>query len=198
MIAIFPTRVFVLGLSILLASCAISVGKPVLHMPLSSWDVEQHFGEYLGTYEGIVYDGYHTGTDFVAAPDTPVFAMAAGEVIRIGILFDDPTEGGWYSVIDHPALGIHTLYLHTKEPNVRLGDVVQKGQVIAHIIQPTRFPAHLHVEVKPRDVPIRKSDGSVGYFANPTTQPVGNQGYVLSQKDLQRFWLDPETLIDKR
>jgi murein DD-endopeptidase MepM/ murein hydrolase activator NlpD len=196
MITVIPTRAFALVVIILLTSCAVGVGKPVLQMPLTTFKVEQHFGEYLGTYEGIVYGGYHTGTDLIAAPDTPVLAMAAGKVIRLGALFNDPAAGGWYSVIDHPALGIHTLYLHTKEPNVRMGDWVQAGQVIAYIIQPTRFPAHLHIEVKPRNMPIRKADDSIAYFVNPKTIPVGNQGYVISQNDLQRYWIDPETLID--
>jgi murein DD-endopeptidase MepM/ murein hydrolase activator NlpD len=167
----------------------------MLRMPLHAGEVAQHFGEYRGTYEGVAYGGYHTGTDFEVVPDSPVLAMATGKVIRIGLLFDDPEAGGWYSVIDHPQFGIHTQYLHTKEPLVKVDDTVQAGQVIAEIIQPTRFPPHLHIEVKPRQISMLKADGSTAYIVNATTSPKGNLGYALSKDDLQRFWIDPISLM---
>jgi murein DD-endopeptidase MepM/ murein hydrolase activator NlpD len=181
-----------------LSSCAvvgIKVTQLPLHTPISTCLLEQKFGEYLGTYEGVDYNGFHTGLDLIVEPGTPVSAMAAGKVIRIGILFDTAEQGGWYTVIDHESLGIHTQYLHTKQPRVKLGAFVQRGEVIADVIQPTLFPAHLHVEVKPRDVVIRKPDGSTWYFANKTTTPRGNHGYVLSETDLNHYWRDPMLLM---
>jgi murein DD-endopeptidase MepM/ murein hydrolase activator NlpD len=185
----------VMLLLICLSSCAVGITVAPLHSPISTCLLEQKFGEYLGTYEGVDYNGYHTGIDLIVEPGVPVSAMADGKVIRVGILFETPSEGGWYTVIDHEALGIHTQYLHIKEPRVKVGSMVRRGQVIAEVIEPTLFPAHLHVEVKPRDVDIRKPDGSIWFFANKTTTPRGNNGYVLSEEDLRRYWRDPMPLL---
>jgi murein DD-endopeptidase MepM/ murein hydrolase activator NlpD len=177
------------------SSCALNLKVAPLHAPITYCELEQKFGEYLGTYEGVDYNGYHTGVDLIVEPGTPVSAMAAGKVIRVGLLFDKASEGGWYTVIDHETLGIHTQYLHTKEPRVKVGSFVQRGEVIAEVILPTLFPAHLHIEVKPRDLPISRLDGSIWFFANTKTVPAGNNGYVLSEKDLYRYWLDPMPLM---
>jgi murein DD-endopeptidase MepM/ murein hydrolase activator NlpD len=181
--------------ALVLSSCATGMKVAPLHTPISTCELEQKFGEYLGTYEGVDYNGFHTGVDLIVEPGTPVSAMAAGRVIRIGLLFDTASEGGWYTVIDHDKLGIHTQYLHTNEPRVKVGAYVQRGEVIAEVILPTLFPAHLHIEVKPRDVLIKRQDGSTWFFANSGTTPKGNNGYVLSETDLNRYWLDPMPLM---
>jgi murein DD-endopeptidase MepM/ murein hydrolase activator NlpD len=178
-----------------LCSCATGIRQLPLQMPVATCGLEQKFGEYLGVYEGTTYNGYHTGIDLAVGPGTPVAAMAAGKVLRIGILFAKPADGGWYTVIEHQGLGIHTQYLHTSKPRVKEGDHVSQGEIIAQVMQPTLFPAHLHIEVKPTNASIRKPDGSVGYFANSKSVPVGNFGYVLSPEDLQLFWIDPVALL---
>jgi murein DD-endopeptidase MepM/ murein hydrolase activator NlpD len=185
----------VFGFAAGVSSCVTGITIAPLNSPVSTCVLEQSFGEYLGTYEGVDYNGYHTGVDLIVEPGTPVSAMAAGNVIRVGLLFDKASDGGWYTVIDHESLGIHTQYLHTKEPRVKVGAFVQKGEVIAEVIQPTLFPAHLHIEVKPRDVVIRRQDGAIWYFANKATVPKGNNGYVLSESDLRRYWMDPMPLM---
>jgi murein DD-endopeptidase MepM/ murein hydrolase activator NlpD len=162
----------IFGFAVGVSSCATWVTIAPLNSPVSTCVLEQAFGEYLGTYEGVDYNGYHTGIDLIVEPGTPVSAMATGKVIRVGLLFDKASDGGWYTVIDHESIGIHTQYLHTKEPRVKLGDFVQKGEVIADVIQPTLFPAHLHIEVKPRDVVIRRQES-----------------------DLRRYWIDPMPLM---
>jgi murein DD-endopeptidase MepM/ murein hydrolase activator NlpD len=187
----------IVGAAVLVSSCAFGIKGVLLPLrtPVSTCMLEHKFGEYLGTYEGVDYNGFHTGLDLIVEPGTPVSAMAAGKVIRVGVLFAKPSDGGWYTVIDHESLGIHTQYLHTKKPRVKIGALVQRGEVIAEVIQPTLFPAHLHVEVKPRDVVIRKPDGSIGYFANKLSTPKGNHGYVLSEADLNQYWRDPMLLM---
>jgi murein DD-endopeptidase MepM/ murein hydrolase activator NlpD len=184
-----------IGLFFFLGSCAIGVRKFPLQIPISNCTLEQKFGEYLGTYEGVVYEGYHTGVDLIVLPGTPIGAMATGRVIRTGLLFNKAQEGGWYIVIEHEALGIYTQYLHVAEPRVNVGAMVKQGEIIADLMDPTLFPAHLHIEVKPKDLPIRLPDGGVAYFANAKTSPKGNRGYVLSEVDLRRYWIDPMSLL---
>lgn len=94
----------------------------------------------------------HRGVDFAAPAGTPIYAAAAGLVVRAG-----PATGfGQWIVIDHQAeFGVDTVYGHMfpRDVLVSVGQRVTAGQVIGRVgyngeVSPAGpAGAHLHFEV---------------------------------------------------
>lgn len=92
----------------------------------------------------------HAGLDFAVDYDTPIGAAQAGTVVY----------ADWYGgygnavIIDHGG-GITTLYAHASELQVREGDVVQSGQIVA-LVGSTGLSTgpHLHFEVREDGEPV--------------------------------------------
>jgi len=96
------------------------------------------------------YEKFHNGIDFAAETGTPIYAADTGTVIVA------EWYGGYgYAVIIAHGNEISTLYGHCSELYVRVGEVVQKGQVIA-AVGSTGFSTgpHLHFEVRFKGEPI--------------------------------------------
>lgn len=86
----------------------------------------------------------HKGVDFAARPGTEIVAVAAGVVTWSG----RKSGYGWVVEIGH-ADGYTTLYGHNQRNLVKVGDLVQRGQVIALVGSTGRSTGpHLHFEVK--------------------------------------------------
>ncbi len=86
----------------------------------------------------------HRGTDYRAPAGTPVHASNAGEVVLARELYYE----GNCVVIDH-GLGFMTLYMHLSKFDVKEGDKVEKGQVIALSGGTGRVTGpHLHLSVR--------------------------------------------------
>ena len=100
------------------------------------------FGDHrFFNYQGkLVGESYHLGFDLASIRNAEVPAANSGRVIFCGNL-------GIYGnlvVIDH-GLGLMSLYSHLNDFQVRVGDVVQKGQTIAHTGSTgLAFGDHLH------------------------------------------------------
>jgi len=165
--------------------------------PLASLTVTQKFGNYLGTYGGVAYNGYHTGTDLRGGRGTPVFAIANGTVSRAAVAAASGNANtlGWYVVIEHPALNARSVYVHTDRPSVAVGSQVQAGQQIATLGAPTQVPSHLHLEIQRLDKKVINSRGDFTPFVGKSTTPVGNNGYAARRQDLDAIWLDPEQFL---
>lgn len=87
---------------------------------------------------------FHYGMDFVAPKGTNIFATGNGKVVSIENL---RTGHGRHIVIDH-GYGYETLYAHLSGVNVKLGDKVNRGQVIGYVGSTgTSTAPHLHYEV---------------------------------------------------
>jgi murein DD-endopeptidase MepM/ murein hydrolase activator NlpD len=86
----------------------------------------------------------HTGLDIRGAFGQPIYAAAAGRVVRVG-----PWSGyGNVVVIDH-GHGIETRYGHLSGFNTRPGAVVKAGEQIARMGSTGRSTGnHLHFEVR--------------------------------------------------
>jgi len=89
---------------------------------------------------------YHNGIDLRAARRTPVKATADGVVRYI----QDKNEGtlGRVVIVSHN-YGFETIYGHLRFVDVKSGDVIKKGQVIARSGNSGRSNGpHLHYEIK--------------------------------------------------
>lgn len=98
----------------------------------------------------------HHGMDFPNEPGTPVFAASSGTVIYAGPLPSNRDGINYYGntvIIHHDwqwqGQDVYTLYAHTLELFVNVGDYVEQGQLLAgvgatgHVSGP-----HLHLEVR--------------------------------------------------
>jgi len=86
----------------------------------------------------------HRGTDFRAPMGTPVHASNAGAVVLARELYYE----GNCVVIDH-GLGFMTMYMHLSKFEVKEGDKVEKGQIIALSGGTGRVTGpHLHLSVR--------------------------------------------------
>ncbi|MEL6813337.1 MAG: peptidoglycan DD-metalloendopeptidase family protein [Cyanobacteria bacterium J06598_3] len=114
----------------------------------SSGPITSNFGSRFHPVLG--YSRFHAGTDFGAAHGSPIQAAETGIVIF----------SGWYGgygnalIIDHGD-GLTTLYAHASRLNVREGDTVKKGDVIAAIgTTGLSTGPHLHFEVRRGGEPV--------------------------------------------
>jgi murein DD-endopeptidase len=92
--------------------------------------------------------GGHSGTDFKAEEGTSIYSGFSGKVLRINW---NIRANGYCVEIDHPKLGIKTLYLHLSRVKVKPGQIIQAGQQIAESGNTGRtFAPHLHYEIQDR------------------------------------------------
>jgi murein DD-endopeptidase MepM/ murein hydrolase activator NlpD len=92
----------------------------------------------------------HPGIDIVAPLETPVRAAGRGRVIEAS--YDELL--GNYLVVDH-GFGFTTLYGHNARLLVSVGQVVERGQVVALLGNTGRSSApHLHFEVRIDGAPV--------------------------------------------
>ena len=105
------------------------------------WPVEGTLSSPFGRREGRAHDGI----DLAVAEDTPVRAACDGVVAYAG----NGLRGYGNVVIVRHAGGLATLYAHNHELEVRVGDVVARGQIIARSGQTGHVTApHVHFEVR--------------------------------------------------
>ena len=87
---------------------------------------------------------FHEGLDFMAEVGTPIYAAAGGIVTTA----EQTPDYGKIVKIDHGS-GLETRYAHTSLIVVKVGDRVEKGQLIARVGNTGRSTgAHLHFEVR--------------------------------------------------
>ncbi|HXK70808.1 MAG: M23 family metallopeptidase [Caldisericia bacterium] len=87
---------------------------------------------------------FHTGVDITASYGYPVKAVADGVVNEAG------WSGGYgYTVKIYHRDGIETLYAHCSKLNVKVGDRVKRGQIIAKAgATGTATHSHVHYEIR--------------------------------------------------
>jgi murein DD-endopeptidase MepM/ murein hydrolase activator NlpD len=99
--------------------------------------VTSDFGHRWGTH--------HAGIDIAAATGTPVRSMGDGTVLKAGW-----NNGGYgnFVVVDH-GNGVHTRYAHNSEVEVKAGQRVKAGDVIAKAGSTGDSTGpHLHLEIQ--------------------------------------------------
>jgi murein DD-endopeptidase MepM/ murein hydrolase activator NlpD len=109
--------------------------------PVSSGWLSSHYGVRKDPFSGL--PAMHKGVDFAGKEGDVVMATAAGVVTWA----DERSGYGLLVEIDHGD-GLVTRYGHGKQLNVKIGDVVTKGQQIASMGNTGRSTgAHVHYEV---------------------------------------------------
>jgi hypothetical protein len=101
----------------------------------------------------------HHGMDFPNSTGTPIFAASSGEVVWAGPLRSNRDGVNYYGntvVIKHDwqwlGQDVYTLYAHTLELFVEVGDLVQQGQLVAGVGASGEVSGpHLHFEVRVDD-----------------------------------------------
>lgn len=102
----------------------------------------------------------HTGIDFSAPTGTPIYATGNGTIAND----QDLRNSGYgnYVLIDH-GFGYQSLYAHVSRTNVRVGQKVKRGDIIAFVGSTGRSTApHLHYEVIKNGVKINP----INFFFN--------------------------------
>lgn len=111
------------------------------HAPIARARVTSEFGHRTNPFGKNRL--FHRGIDLAAPTGTPVFAVAAGTVVRAT---SDRTYGN-VVVIDHHN-GYKTLYAHNARLLVKVGERVKVGQQIAKVGSTGRSTGpHLHFEI---------------------------------------------------
>jgi Membrane proteins related to metalloendopeptidases len=88
---------------------------------------------------------FHYGMDFTAPLGTDVYATGNGTVIAI---LSAQRGLGKHIIIDH-GFGYTTIYAHLSNFNVRVGQKVQRGDIIGYVGSTgTSVANHLHYEIK--------------------------------------------------
>jgi murein DD-endopeptidase MepM/ murein hydrolase activator NlpD len=92
----------------------------------------------------------HPGIDIGSPPGTPVAAPAAGTVVAAASWGDF----GRHVTIDH-GHGVRSLYGHLREIDVKLGQKVEKGQILGRVGSTGRSTGpHLHYELLVEGSPV--------------------------------------------
>jgi murein DD-endopeptidase MepM/ murein hydrolase activator NlpD len=87
---------------------------------------------------------FHEGLDFSAEIGTPIYAAAGGIVTTA----EQTPDYGNIVKVDH-GFGLETRYAHASKLLVKVGDRVEKGQVVALVGSTGRSTgAHLHYEIR--------------------------------------------------
>ena len=121
----------------------------IFHVGTEGGIVRIGFGRYC-TISSIGETFRHCGCDYVVEHNENIMAMNNGKVVYVGYL-DYP---GYMVVIDH-GLGLKSWYCHLSAIAVKVGDLVNKGDVIGYA-GGTGFAANTscHIAVSVYDVPV--------------------------------------------
>jgi murein DD-endopeptidase MepM/ murein hydrolase activator NlpD len=115
--------------------------------PVRGW-VTSRFGSRLSPFSGIIKP--HEGLDIAAQTGTPVVATADGVVVKAGF------GTGYGNMVElHHGYGMKTLYAHNSRLNVKAGQRVRRGEVIAYAGDSgSSTGPHLHYEVRLNGLPV--------------------------------------------
>jgi murein DD-endopeptidase MepM/ murein hydrolase activator NlpD len=128
---------------------------PIETLPPAPTPPEPGFEPFLWPVNGTINSGFgprglsfHDGIDIAAPEGTPILAIEAGEVI-----YSDELRGYGKMVIVRHAGGIVSVYAHNEVNLVRVGEAVERGQVVARVGSTGRVSGpHLHFEIRRNNI----------------------------------------------
>ncbi len=128
--------------------------------PVTDHDCQPSVFGRLRSYNGSDYTYFHSGIDFCASDQTPIYAAADGVVVFAGPL----TVRGNATIISH-GWGVYTGYWHQSQINVTVGQTVKAGDQIGVAGATGRVTGpHLHFEVLVGDVQVDPIPWLAGYY----------------------------------
>ncbi len=117
-------------------------------VPLDNYRVTSRFGYRISPVSDSA--GLHTGIDLAADYGTPIYASADGYVLDA--MYDN--SYGNYVKIQHPD-GFVTIYAHCSLLNVKSGETVKQGDVIAKVGSTGASTGnHLHFEMRKDNIRV--------------------------------------------
>ncbi len=123
---------------------------------------------------------FHSGMDFSAPSGTEVYATGNGRVSRIS---KEKTGYGNRIEIDH-GFGYTTMYAHLEKFNVRMGQKVNRGDIIGFVGNTgTSTAPHLHYEVHVKKKKVNPSH----YYFNDLTAEEYEEMIRISSNSNQTF-----------
>jgi biotin carboxyl carrier protein len=106
--------------------------------------VSSQFGT-IRSYDGGPYDSFHEGLDIANVTGTPIVAPARGRVV---LAQPDLIVRGGAVILDH-GQGIHSGFWHQSQVLVKVGDIVEQGQIIGRMGAKGMVTGpHLHWDVR--------------------------------------------------
>jgi len=121
---------------------------PLVQENAVEYPISSHFGYRLDPMNHL--PAIHHGVDFLAPVGTPIIATADGMIIKSG-----QTDGYGLSLEIQHAHGFKSKYAHASLLQVKVGDEVKQGQVIAFVGNSGRSTgAHLHYEILISNKPV--------------------------------------------
>jgi murein DD-endopeptidase MepM/ murein hydrolase activator NlpD len=183
------------------------------------WDAKENdFGNYLGTYNGLSYNGFHPGEDWNLKGgkdgsidlDLPVYSIGKGKVEKISNL----DSLGYLVVIEHSGSfnipsneklyyreekvsNIYSVYLHLKNIQVNEEDTVYENTILGYIMDPGGGP-HLHFEIR-KNNDNHSSDWSLigdSKYWQKFTNGSYNGYYIDLSKMIDAGLRDPSDIIE--
>ncbi len=117
----------------------------------------------------------HKGIDLTAPTGTKIYSTGDGKIIKAGY-----TPGGYGKrvLVDH-GFGYKTLYAHMHEIDVKVGQIVKRGELIGQVGNTGRSTApHLHYEVRKNN----KTENPVNYYYNDLTPEQYDEVITVSSR----------------
>lgn len=128
-----------------------------------NWPVNGPITTQFGSRRNYVGGGYeiHAGIDLGVAQGTPIYAPQRGKVV----LAESQKVRGNIVILDH-GLGLHTAYFHQSRILVKVGDMVNQGDVIG-LVGTTGLSTgpHLHWEMRIGAVAVDPSEWTKREFS---------------------------------
>jgi murein DD-endopeptidase MepM/ murein hydrolase activator NlpD len=115
--------------------------------PVRGW-ITSPYGNRTSPFSGVLK--FHEGLDIAAQTGTPIMAPADGVVVKAGF----STGYGNMVEVSH-GYGIKTVYAHNSRLNVKAGQRIKRGDVIAYVGDTgSSTGPHLHYEVRLNGLPV--------------------------------------------
>jgi murein DD-endopeptidase MepM/ murein hydrolase activator NlpD len=130
--------------------------------------ISSDFGYRMHPIDGRVK--HHDGIDIAAPKGSAITSPRDGVVTQIG---QDANGYGNFVVVDHGE-GVRTLYAHAEKINVKVGEKVKMGDMLATVGNSGHSTgAHLHFEVQHKKVPIDPGSALKKYGYDPKREVTG-------------------------
>lgn len=124
--------------------------------PLKGSTSVASFGDYRKYYydDEFVSEAYHMGLDMASVKMAPIISSNKGEIV-----FND--NNGVYGItpiVSH-GLGLYTIYSHCSSTRVQVGDIIDKGHIIANTGKTgLALGDHLHFGIYVQGIPVRPEE----------------------------------------